>query len=836
MKNDHTQLALSRTSTTNQRRLAFLAGFTVAMFLVREMVFPVPKSVFMLFGTWFVTALVYHLILRRATTHVQADRLQALAFGIDITFLTLMYTFMGGGWWMGASIHAIIAMSAFASLPRRRARIIAGYAAVAFVAMIASQSLGFTRQYAFLGIQPITGNYAFGAAAALLGLAAILAGSSVQSIFVRIMRRSQERYRVILETAPDIILTIATDLTIVSANEATYVQTGRARVDLIGKPVIQFVHPDDAQLMQKHVRATIDGESRQFEIRYFASDGKQVTLLCGCNPIRDDELVTSALLVGRDITDRKNAEERVRASESLLMETQRLARLGSWEWDVAANEVTWSDELYRIFGMRRDGVLTFESYLERVHPDEREIARTTVERSLATHEPFSTNTRVLRPDGEERKIHALGHVVVNEHGNVVKMIGSAQDVTEQIQLTEQLRQAQKMEAIGRLAGGVAHDFNNLLTVMDCHIQFLLQDMDPKLPQVADVEAIRKATGHAADLTRQLLAFSRKQIIQPKVLNLNESIQSVETLIRRLLGENISIVTRLDPNPSMVRADPGQIEQLIMNLAVNARDAMPMGGTLTIQTRTLTVTDVHARSRPGMRTGAHVILSISDTGEGIPDDVKPHIFEPFFTTKPVGQGTGLGLSTVYGIIKQNSGYVDVVSAIGRGTTFNLYFPLTTEEAAALTPQFVAEAGLSGTETVLLAEDANALRQVIERILSSNGYNVIVAKNGEDALRLFEKHTRNIDALLTDVVMPGLSGRELVSSILEKRPSLPVLFMSGYAENAAIGRLGLSAGHGFILKPFTPESLLRKLRDMLDRADYARAQLPPLPGSTGKEIRA
>ncbi|MBA3657228.1 MAG: response regulator, partial [Gemmatimonadaceae bacterium] len=456
------------------------------------------------------------------------------------------------------------------------------------------------------------------------------------------------------------------------------------------------------------------------------------------------------------------------------------------------------------------------------HPDDKVRVQQTVQHTIETHEPFAHNHRIVTPDGEVRLIFSLGHTVLNEQGTVIRLIGSAQDITEQSNLAEQLRQAQKMEAVGRLAGGVAHDFNNLLTVMDCHVQFLLQDLDESTPQRLDVEAIKKATENAAALTRQLLAFSRKQILQPKLINLNDSISNIESLLGRLLGETVTVVTRLDTSLGQMKADPGQIEQVLMNLAVNARDAMPMGGALTIQTRSVIVSEMQAKLRPGMRKGPHALLAVSDSGEGIPDDVRPHIFEPFFTTKEVGQGTGLGLATVYGIVKQSGGVIDVVSARGKGTTFNLYFPLTSGDAPEQAQHYAVTGGLTGTETILLVEDANALRAVATRILTSNGYKVLAAENGEAALRVFRKNEEKIDALLTDVVMPELGGRELAAIILADRPDIPILFMSGYTETAALGKLGTSRGHGFIGKPFTPEALLRQLREVLDRP-----RKPPAP---------
>jgi two-component system, cell cycle sensor histidine kinase and response regulator CckA len=823
MNNGHLALALSRTVTTNLRRLAILVAFTVAMAAIRMWAYPVPLRAFGLFAVWILASGLYHVVLKRGEASALAiDTLQTLAFVVDLTFLTAMYLFIGGGWWMGATIHSIIAMAAFASLPRKRAQFVAVYALLAFVAMLLSQAAGLTEVWPFMGVETIKGNYGFVLAAALFGGVSLIAGTYVQNLFVRIMRRSQERYRVILQTAPDIILTTDQNGVIRSANEATYLHTGLPQNMILGRPVWELVGENDREEMRRQVEAGLHGESRQFEVSYPSPGLGDMCLLCNCNPIREEGRVVGVLLVGRDITDRKSSEERLRSNEMLLAETQRLAKLGSWELDLRTNRVTWSDELFRLFGVSRDTPITLDTFMSSVHPDDKARVEQTVRRTIQTNEPFAHNHRIITSEGEVKLIFALGHTMLDEQGEVVRLIGSAQDITEQSNLTEQLRQAQKMEAVGRLAGGVAHDFNNLLTVMDCHVQFLLQDLDETTPQRLDVEAIKKATENAAALTRQLLAFSRKQILQPQLINLNDSITNIESLLKRLLGETVSIVTRLDSTLGQMKADPGQIEQVLMNLAVNARDAMPAGGTLTIQTRAVNVSEAQAKARPGMRSGPHALLAVSDTGEGIPDDVRPHIFEPFFTTKEVGQGTGLGLATVYGIVKQSAGVIDLVSARGKGTTFNLYFPLASTDAAEQTLHYSVSTGLTGTETILLVEDANALRAVATRILTSNGYKVLAAENGEDALRVFRKHPDSIDALLTDVVMPELGGRELAAIILADRPDIPILFMSGYTETSALGKLGTSRGHGFIGKPFTPEALLRQLREVLDRSTK-----PPAP---------
>lgn len=817
MKKTYRSLALSRTSTTNGRRIAILGGFTGAMALVRLVAYPVPDRVFVLFALWLIAAAIYHLVLRRTESNAAVDGLQTIAFLADITFLTLMYSFLGGGWWMGATVHSIIAAAAFASLPKKRAQTVAIYAAVAFIAMIFSQAAGLAEPQMFLGIEPITGNYRFALAAAMFGTVALLSGAYIQDTFVKIMRRSQERNRVILQTVPDMILTTDRDGLVRTANDALSAQSGRGLREVIGHPFTRHIHAEDSAQVDSHFRATLDGESRQFEARYTASDGSPYWLLCSCNSLREDDNITGLLIVGRDISEQKRAEERLRASEGLLAETQRLTHLGSWEWDIAADDLRWSDELYRIFRVERNTRLSLGAFLDLVHPEDRERVRSEIESAFAAGEQFSFDHRIIRGDGQVRLLQALGHVVKNDAGVPIRMIGSGQDITEQTSLTEQLRQAQKMEAVGRLAGGVAHDFNNLLTVIDCHLQFLLEDIDPALPQHSDVEAIQKAADHATALTRQLLAFSRKQILQPKVIDLNDSVASMEKLLNRILGEHIRVETRLSPGIGLTRADPGQLEQVVMNLAVNARDAMPDGGELLIETRSVTLSELEARKHTGMGTGRHVLLSVSDTGVGIDDDAMSHIFEPFFTTKAVGSGIGLGLATVYGIVKQSGGYISVDSSSEKGTRFCIYFPVANETVADVPMPIGDPVDVRGSECILLVEDADALREVVQRILIDSGYSVHAAANGVEALEMFRANPGQVDLVLTDVVMPELGGREVAEAVVRARPELPVIFMSGYTETASIGRSTLPGGHAFIGKPFTPAALLRLVREVLGPAE-------------------
>ena len=390
----------------------------------------------------------------------------------------------------------------------------------------------------------------------------------------------------------------------------------------------------------------------------------------------------------------------------------------------------------------------------------------------------------------------------------------AHDVTAQRQLEEQLRQSQKMEAVGQLAGGIAHDFNNLLTAILGSTQLLLNNMPSGDPRREDAEEIRHAGQRAAELTRQLLAFSRRQVLAPKVLELNAVVGNMDRMLRRLLGEDVELVTSLDPTAGAVNADPGQLEQVLLNLAVNARDAMPGGGRLSIETTRLALHEEHLERRHRLPPGDYACLVVTDTGVGMDEATQAHLFEPFFTTKEVGKGTGLGLATVYGIVKQSGGYIWVYSEPRRGTTVKVYLPRVPGASEAPAPAPPARAARGGNETVLLVEDAAPVRALARRSLEACGYRVLDASDGPSALELSARHAAGIDLLVTDVVMPGMSGRELAERLAPQRPEMKVLYTSGYTDDAMVRQGVLNAGVAFLQKPFVPDMLARKVREVLD----------------------
>jgi nitrogen-specific signal transduction histidine kinase/CheY-like chemotaxis protein len=388
------------------------------------------------------------------------------------------------------------------------------------------------------------------------------------------------------------------------------------------------------------------------------------------------------------------------------------------------------------------------------------------------------------------------------------------DVTDHKKLESRLVQSRVMEAVVRLAGGIAHDFNNLLTAINGYSDLLLKQMDKDHPMRREAEEIRKAGERAASLTRQLLAFSRRQILQPKVLELNAVVSRIDDMLRRLIGEDVTLQASFGENLWRVKADPGQIEQVLMNLAVNSRDAMPGGGKLTIETRNMEYSEALPLGTGEMPPGAYVMLSVSDTGYGMDEATLSRIFEPFYTTKEKGKGTGLGLAMVYGIVKQSGGYILVDSKEGKGTTFRIYFPRTKEEARPSAPEISSSAPSTGKETVLVVEDQDEVRNLVEEILGMQGYTVLKASNGDEALQLGKSRKKPIHLLLTDMVMPGMNGKELAERMQKMSPGMKVILMSGYAEEGLIQWGTIMQGMDFLKKPFRVETLIQKVRKVLD----------------------
>jgi two-component system, cell cycle sensor histidine kinase and response regulator CckA len=460
--------------------------------------------------------------------------------------------------------------------------------------------------------------------------------------------------------------------------------------------------------------------------------------------------------------------------------------------------------------LHRDPTVWFRA----IHPEDQALVQAgqdAVQRGDASNTVF----RVLRPDDTMRWVRARLFPVFDKTGRVYRLVGLVEDIT-QLRLTEeQFRQAQRMEAIGRLAGGVAHDFNNLLTAILGYAGFAISDLPPENPVSGFVQEIQKAGESAVNLTRQLLAFSRRQILQPQVMDLNHVVRHVNPLLRRLIGEDVVLRMKLDEALHRIHADSGQVEQVIMNLAVNARDAMPMGGQLLIETGNVELDEHYVARHPGSRSGAHVMLAVSDTGTGMDEATQRRIFEPFFTTKEAAKGTGLGLATVYGIVKQSQGSIWVYSEVGHGSTFKIYLPIATAASDAPSrPAPPRPRVLTGTETILVVEDEPEVRAVTRATLQRSGYQVIEVSNSAEAFDRSRAHQGPIHLVFTDVVLHGLSGRRLAQQLRTERPDVRVIYTSGYTDDAIVQHGVLEPGLEFVQKPFTSEALLSKIREVLD----------------------
>jgi len=473
-----------------------------------------------------------------------------------------------------------------------------------------------------------------------------------------------------------------------------------------------------------------------------------------------------------------------------------------------------SPQVENILGYTPEEWLALSSnWDQHIHPDDLPIVIAAEEQSLNGF-PFQAEFRVLRKDGREVWLSDTAVIVQGSDSHPV-MEGIMVDITERKALETQLQQSRKMEAVGRLAGGIAHDFNNLLTIISGYTEMALGR--PHLPSEAhaDIERIENASGRAAALVRQLLAFSRKQVLQPKILDLNKIVLNLDSLLRRLMDERIEMVTRVKDDLGKVKADPAQVEQVIMNLVVNARDAMPEGGRLVVETCNTDLDANYAVDHVSVRPGRYVMLAVSDTGVGMDRQTVAHIFEPFFTTKESGRGTGLGLSTVYGIVKQSGGYIWVYSEPGKGSTFKVYLPRVDEVPEAVGAAQIAPRAQRGTETILIVEDEEAVRELIQTVLAEKGYDVIPSRDPQHAEQIAARFAGEIHLLLTDMVMPGTSGRELAERISAKRRGIRVLFMSGYTDNVITSGGMLEEGLAFLQKPFSPAALVQKVREVLSQ---------------------
>ncbi|GAC1627821.1 MAG: hypothetical protein PVS2B2_24850 [Candidatus Acidiferrum sp.] len=520
--------------------------------------------------------------------------------------------------------------------------------------------------------------------------------------------------------------------------------------------------------------------------------------------------------VSRDVTERRRAEQARAETEAkyrLLVE-QVAAITYMAELGMQGRWIYVSPQIEPMLGFTPEEWLTISTkWVERIPAEDLPIVEA-AEIAAVEGGRFQAEYRLTRKDGKIIWVSDTAVTVRGSDSHPV-MEGIIVDITERKQLETQLQQSRKMEAVGRLAGGIAHDFNNLLTIIKGYTE-LAMNRTAAYPEIrADIERIENASERAAALVRQLLAFSRKQVLQPKTLDLNSIALNLDKLLRRLMDENIEMITRVDENLGAIKADPAQIEQVIMNLVVNARDAMPKGGRLTLETCNTELDAAYASDHVSVRPGRYVMLAVSDTGMGMDKETVAHIFEPFYTTKESGRGTGLGLSTVYGIVKQSGGYIWVYSEPGQGSTFKVYLPRVDEVASGESVEKRSKDSRRGTETILLVEDEEGVRELAKTVLSAHGYEVLVAGRPDDAISMLQNHKKKIQLLLTDVIMPSMSGRELARRVAAVRPQIKVLFMSGYTDNVISSGGMLEEGISFLQKPFTPTGLIQKVREVLNQ---------------------
>jgi len=675
---------------------------------------------------------------------------------------------------------------------------------------------------------------------------------------------ARQLFSALLESAPDAMLIVDERGNILLANSQTEKLFGYRWEELVGQPVEMLMPPrfrDGHAQHRGHFFAAprLRPMGAGLDLYGLRRDGSEFPVEISLNPIASEggTLITSSI---RDVSDRKRADQELRRAYAELdqrvlertaelekLTTALLTRIGMHEQ--TENELRQSEERFRllvegakdyaIFMLNPEGrVVSWNAAAERIygftaeeaigsslsrfHPPEDQHAETpqyALEQAAATGRFEEENWRT-RKDGQRFWASTVTTALRDERGNLRGFSRITRDVTERRELEHRLRHAQKLEAIGRLAGGVAHEFNNSATAILGYSSLVIDQAQDNQQLRHYAEEIHKAGQRAASVTRQLLAFSRQQILQPTMLSLNEVVADIEKMLRGLIGEDIRLLTTLDPYLGVVKADSGEMEQVIINLVLNARDAMPDGGVMHIETSNVEVDHVFAAENPDMAPGPHVRLRVTDTGIGLDKQTAAHIFEPFFTTKPVGQGTGLGLSTVYGTVKRSGGGILVFSEPGRGATFEIYLPRLEQalvKPAILSPRRKPD---GGSETILIVEDDSSLRWLTVQILTQFGYTVLEAGDGSQALALAEERAGNIDILLTDVVMPGCNGRQLARQVEQLYPQIKVLLMSGYTAEIVAQQDGKEIALAFLEKPFTPEELGLKVREVLGQSDAPR----------------
>ena len=622
----------------------------------------------------------------------------------------------------------------------------------------------------------------------------------------------EELFRLISENAADLIAVVDMHGNRIY-NSLSYENVlGYTAEELRSSSSFEQIHPEDKERVKEAAEeARRTGVGRPMEYRFRHKDGTWRVLESTANVIRNSEgNPDKMVIVNRDVTERRRAAEALQRSEASFRSVVGDAPYGIFKANLTGKLLMVNSALEKMLGYQSQDELLAVNLASGIyrHPADHQKIN---ELFLRDQHFKDVEVEWKRKDGAFITVRCSGWPAKDETSTYIEVF--AEDVTERRVLERQLRQAQKMEAVGRLSGGIAHDFNNLLGVVIGYIEVIKRTLVPGQPSYEYAEEIEKAGQRAVSLTRQLLAFSRQQVLEPVILNLNTLVSDMEKMLPRLIGEDIQLNLILDPLIGQVKADPGQIEQVVMNLAVNARDAMPDGGKLTIQTANAELDAAFTREHPGSVAGQYVMLSVMDTGTGMDPETQAQIFEPFFTTKGRDKGTGLGLATVYGVVKQSNGYIAVESEKGKGALFKIYLPCI-EQPVATRCESIQPPPVLGSETILLVEDEEPLRTLLQLFLKESEYQVLTAADGAEAQQVAAQNPGPIHLLLTDVVMPGINGRVLAERLAPQHAAMKVLYMSGYTDSFIAGHGVLEEGIHLLHKPFTEEALMRKVREVLD----------------------
>jgi two-component system cell cycle sensor histidine kinase/response regulator CckA len=641
---------------------------------------------------------------------------------------------------------------------------------------------------------------------------------------------SRAKLAAIVEFSEDAIISEALDGCVVSWNQAAERMYGYSAAEVLGR-TIAFLIPAERADQFEQIRITVrHGEPcRHFDTEFIRKDGRRIEISLSVSPIKNQKgMVIGISKIGRDIRVRKRAEQALRESQERFELAVRGTSDGVCDWSLQTGEAYWSPRTREMLGYS-DSELesTFEAIASKIHPDDRDRVLDELARNIQQGQPNRAEFQVRIGSGEYRWFQGRCQAVYDASGNPYRVVGAMTDITDRKQLEamlaqrdEQLRQSQKLEAVGSLAGGIAHEFNNLLQAIRGYTMYGMQGLSADDPRHQDLEQVIKAADRAATLTHQLMGFSRQQVLERSNIEPRDVITDLLKLIRPLIGEHIDLEISLGTNLGELCADRGLLQQMLVNLCINARDAMPAGGRLVLKTQRVDLSDDYCAIHPRVTPGAYVMFSVADTGCGMSREVRDRIFEPFFTTKGVGKGTGLGLAMVYGCVQQHGGVINVYSEPDLGTTFNIYLPITVgvDSEASQRP---TEPATGGKETILIAEDESMVRDLAVRILTQAGYSVLVAADGAEAVKLFEANVDGVSLALLDTLMPKLTGHQAYDRIKLKNPNLPVVFCSGYDPETGQVKVLVDQGVRMVQKPYDPDVLLRAVREALDARQLLEA---------------